>query len=155
MLKFLGELHANATMKCVFTLKTYIIPRFNASENVQRVSGGCKFGHWFYMTRSQDNLASALAGEQMALGKREGEKWGQADYRTHPPTPDKPDCTTQHVRQPVRSSSDGASGQEAASRPVFLGKQMWNNQPSAFCHHSFLCSRREVPCVGGKELWVF
>ena len=47
--------------------------------------GGCRFGPWFYMTRSQDNLASALAGEQMALGEREGKKWGQADYGTPPP----------------------------------------------------------------------
>lgn len=32
---------------------------------------------------------------------------------------DKPYCTTQHVGQPVRSSSDGVSGQEAASGPPF------------------------------------
>lgn len=74
------------------------------------------------MTRSQDNLASALAGEQMALGERERKKRGQADYWT--PPPDKPYCYTQHVRQPVRSSSDGLSGQEVTSRPGVLGKQM-------------------------------
>lgn len=33
------------------------------------------------MTRSWDNLVSALAGAQMALG---GKKWGQAGYRARP-----------------------------------------------------------------------
>lgn len=73
---------------------------------------------------SQDNLASALAGEQMVLGEREGKNGDKQTIGLTPPTPDKPDCPTQHVRQPVCSSSDGVSGQEATARPGFLGKLM-------------------------------
>lgn len=73
------------------------------------------------MTHSRDNLASALSGEQMVLGEQEGEKNG--DKQTIGLTPlDKLYCTTQHVRQPVRSSSDGVSGQEAASWPGLSGQ---------------------------------
>ncbi len=55
------------------------------------------------MTRSWDNLVSALAGAQMVLG---GKKRGQAGYRAgggYSPL-DKPYCTMHHVKQPVCAS---------------------------------------------------
>lgn len=74
------------------------------------------------MTRSRDNLASALAGEQMVLEEREGGKNGDKQTIGLTPPLDKLYCTTQHVRQPVRSSSDGVSGQEAATGPGLFGQ---------------------------------
>lgn len=62
----------------------------------------------------------------MVLEEREEEKNG--DKQTigltplPPPSLDKLYCTTQHVRPPVRSSSDGVSGQEAVSGPGLFGQ---------------------------------
>lgn len=91
----------------------------NLKENVQRASGGCKFGHWFHMTRSQDNLASALAGEQMALGEREGKKWGQADYRT-PISPTVPRSMSGSLCVPALMAS--------VARGPCLGPAFWENR---------------------------
>lgn len=73
------------------------------------------------MTRSQDNLASALAGEQMALGEREGKKRGQADYRTPPPiSPTVTRSMSGSLCVPVLTAS--------AARRSQLGPAFWGNR---------------------------